>query len=863
MSSSLLQKIAMSSPHAATSRSPYVQMYRRNKVLYCIDVLYRIVDGERLRSLAEKIAHHERDFEVTSEHRLLVPHKHGIWGDNYKVNSKSICLEVSGHRYRPRSDATYMRDFLNASERQDVLLNPNLVNFDDLIPCGAPIIDFLSAEIQYNQESWAYPTPESVETWRANRGLSPEYPDKVEVRELIAGESTEEEVKEFATWAGKWIAENQAEMPNGMISLDVEFIKVTYFDYIRMAKPEMLGKDLKLAEHRGVYEDSEADEFRSLNDHWVNFPVKIMFGDGINWAGMVSLPVRRASDAYVFRCIRIPITLVALLNCLPTCMGVGIRNDVLGIQNWYTHLSGVECRMENGFLDLASLATFAGWQLMAVNMTAMAMITLGSTMNKEVSAADGMWGLPYHQLPHSLKAYAVADLKFGYCTCNVLLACLLREFFPDPEVCLALSDCDQKTYVKWFCNWMFETLRNTEFYAPAKAKATTREELIDSLRYRDLYGNLSTIPASRVQTAATLLDGLVPVLTKGGARYLHTVRHFYLNQFHVLHLSGVNPELFSSPLSSEKQCYARFGHPHLDDINAKAPIDKTQRGQTFTLAVPRELLGRVIDPDPGSLSFNVLCDEVNNANRDMRYAVFEWARLNVRCRVPLLFKKIDESPGFSYVLRSYYEGLRLIYFRVVDKNPGYLPMEMERIKRKHVDDRLQLEYEKREKLREMLAESDKRIAELEQLDDPPPALHREKYKADPYKGIHEGGVKKSGAGRQRCLGSDRTRGHLGRPLEAQHADHSRVVSIEKDFLGRQPWKSNVKANPNYAPPVWQPGFEPPSQMPDEHAAGTLATGSGKKRRGAELVSSGKRRGQRQMTQDEWEESEKPYENCFF
>ena len=277
---------------------------------------------------------------------------------------------------------------------------------------------------------------------------------------------------EFTDWVWKRIEENQDEMPTNAISLDVEDIVVTFYDYVRMVQPEWQGKQLALAKDLNIFTDEEAEMLKGYTDRKINLPAKIMFGDGITWAGIISLPIHKASGAYVYTCNKIQRSIVNLLNSLPVCYGLGIRNDVLTVQDVFTRLSGEEVKMK-GFIQLDALAILSGWQFKYKHMTAMSMIMLGSTMNKVVSQGDGKWGLRYRDLPHSLKAYAIADLKFGYMTYNVFLACLMRELFPDPEICCRFSECGQRRYVTWFCSYINQVLDGLCVYELAASTART------------------------------------------------------------------------------------------------------------------------------------------------------------------------------------------------------------------------------------------------------------------------------------------------------------------------------------------------------------------------------------------------------
>ena len=77
-----------------------------------------------------------------------------------------------------------------------------------------------------------------------------------------------------------------------------------------------------------------------------------MFGKGLTWYGIISLPYQRNHRGdYVVERIWAQPRLLEVLRDLPTCTGVGVRRDVVGIQEFYTLISGKDVEL-NGFVDL-------------------------------------------------------------------------------------------------------------------------------------------------------------------------------------------------------------------------------------------------------------------------------------------------------------------------------------------------------------------------------------------------------------------------------------------------------------------------------------------------------------------------------
>ena len=74
-----------------------------------------------------------------------------------------------------------------------------------------------------------------MKTYQDNKGLTFSVIKKVEVREIVCGESTVEDIKKFQEWIMKKHLENQDEFDTRVISMDVEDVKASYFDIMRMA----------------------------------------------------------------------------------------------------------------------------------------------------------------------------------------------------------------------------------------------------------------------------------------------------------------------------------------------------------------------------------------------------------------------------------------------------------------------------------------------------------------------------------------------------------------------------------------------------------------------------------------------------
>ena len=71
---------------------------------------------------------------------------------------------------------------------------------------------------------------------------------EVEVQEIVAGVSSTEEIFEINLWMQEQFARDQAILPTRVVSMDVEEIRVTHYDWMKMTGElpmKTLNKSLK------------------------------------------------------------------------------------------------------------------------------------------------------------------------------------------------------------------------------------------------------------------------------------------------------------------------------------------------------------------------------------------------------------------------------------------------------------------------------------------------------------------------------------------------------------------------------------------------------------------------------------------
>ena len=81
-----------------------------------------------------------------------------------------------------------------------------------------------------------YPRLYDLKKFKQKQGLKYSVLDEIEVKEIICGVSSIKEIQKFHEWTTEKYTENQNSLDSGVISMDVENVKASYFDVMRMAE---------------------------------------------------------------------------------------------------------------------------------------------------------------------------------------------------------------------------------------------------------------------------------------------------------------------------------------------------------------------------------------------------------------------------------------------------------------------------------------------------------------------------------------------------------------------------------------------------------------------------------------------------
>ena len=129
---------------------------------------------------------------------------------------------------------------------------------------------------------------------QANRGLARTMLKRCEVRELVLnGEQSDEEQKDIIAWHYRQLAKDQEQMPGAPLSLDVEQVPCTLMDVF-----EICGQRAHKGDSVRLHTKPGPEYHGRHADRHVQFPCRLMWGNGVTWAVMVTIltdPVTRGN----------------------------------------------------------------------------------------------------------------------------------------------------------------------------------------------------------------------------------------------------------------------------------------------------------------------------------------------------------------------------------------------------------------------------------------------------------------------------------------------------------------------------------------------------------------------------------------
>ena len=166
----------------------------------------------------------------------------------------------------------------------------------------------------------------------------------------------------------------------------------------------------------------------------------------------------------------------------------------MGSGGVYSLIAREKVRLEEGFIDLITLAFLAGYKFQSKNMIAIGVQIQGTLLTKNVFTGDNCWGVRWQQVSESLKCYALGDIQVGFVSYNVLVGLLPRDVFLDPDVLCRVLKFNQKTAADWFLEKR-SGIKRKSCLRPGKLKRMRmrRLKLVLLLRSRQVFLHLNLL----------------------------------------------------------------------------------------------------------------------------------------------------------------------------------------------------------------------------------------------------------------------------------------------------------------------------------------------------------------------------------
>ena len=315
-------------------------------------------------------------------------------------------------------------------------------------------------------------------------------------------------------------------------------------------------------------------------------------------------------------------------------------------------------------LDIGALAVAAGCRMDCLDLFSLSILCTYVIFPPDVDNMDQRWGWNVDDQPKMIRDYLEIKFKTLVSIYHVLTGILIRNLFPDPDIVLYALRMTQATFMPWFCSFVAEALSDTRIHAdpdhkPTHCEMKSRAEMVQAIKKGPNF----------------LLDQLtdlyinIPVVSCGGARYLHSTIHSFFNQFSVIEKINLADYLGEQP------------RPRQDLLEKKFSIMFNREFAIDDSGAPTDQVGLLPNPqfaksiyklDIASVSADDLKDLKPQNNRSLPSALKEWSRLNIDRMQTFFFKlnKLSSSDLAEFWVErvSIYDYARGLAARVTCRN---------------------------------------------------------------------------------------------------------------------------------------------------------------------------------------------------
>jgi hypothetical protein len=412
-----------------------------------------------------------------------------------------------------RAGARLSIQALSSQKRDEVTaFKVDSVNSSEMLPGGAPIVDHLAAYISTNPGY--HSIAQTVESIRNMRSPTPELHSEVEVRELVLGLSSVEEMRDATEWV-KEKRESTAKKCAGISVLAADTESVTIKARGAAATQEQFFEALG--------EDVQSVRF-SLAGHGdkkaIQCPVLFMIG-GISWQLHLLLHLEYKGTDIVFFKGSLPVfTYRRLLEQFTTAVGVDITTDYQDFFRIIEKLYGNSDVPPVAPLELSRIAMLAGSDHPQTGLVSLVWVWLGGVLVKhyKCSMGDGKWGRRFNDLPLGLQLYLEGDIQQPAAVATLMLMVITINLFPDPVTVFNLNNMGPQDLMGYWSQTVLERLSHDPSSwgprCPPATPHTDRKSLIRDMGLPDMgYEVLKLCPDW-------------PSITNGGVRYSQEAMEF-------------------------------------------------------------------------------------------------------------------------------------------------------------------------------------------------------------------------------------------------------------------------------------------------------------------------------------------------
>ena len=540
-----------------------------------------------------------------------------------------------------KEEEKFLQAFMDKA-REDSLLVRGELDMTRALPAGAPLLQHLRANVKLEPSGWLYPSRIYLDELSRKISIDNDTCKGIEMFEItLPPKQDEMSEKDFMDRVQDLIKEDRTRFPVDFLSVSIESVPTTSTGFKALLK-----SDPKKLVHipKGVaYEDT----FR--------VPTRILMGNGTSWMASIRFPVsfNPSENTYSVKLQDFDPKILDLKNLAEFVTGTEEAEE---LDLLYKFLEKVyKLKLDPPmYLDLRSLAVYAGWRFESLNKWTLNLICLGGLIpyiqgyNKYDLA-----NLEMQTMPETIKSQKVASIRIGHSVCVVLMSMFVRNAFPEPAGLCTIIKMQQRDAMRWV-TWLI---------------ANGLKHLVpDILEFKDTiakgrqhvkfgFRNVGLIKADPPK-ALERLDPVIPFwssVTYGNARDLHNARYWYVgiltSFFDIFENKG-------GPIEQHPMLKATYGKRTLEEEFNKLTFGRVLTDHNTIEGVDKPGLNvrKEFEPLIFKLDVNAVTDqdirmEATRTKQSWRYGLIEQCLIDPDFRYKIIQKLQtlgDQLDDFQY-----------------------------------------------------------------------------------------------------------------------------------------------------------------------------------------------------------------------